>query len=509
LRLVRFIASVAPRALALTFATALAGSVTEGVGLVLLLPLLSVAGVNFSDLPAGNWLVWESQRVLAHSGILEWSWFPLLLGFFVVTAALRAVLQRWQAAMVHATTVQVELALNRRAYESVVKAQWGFLMRQRSGRMTHVLAAELRRVGVAISLSLASINQCCLTLLYLAVALKVSVVMTLIMLAMGGALMLRQRHSPKRMQASGEASHERLGEVYAATEEHLLSVKSVKMYNAEDRDMRYFADLCNKVARQEARGASQRTRSAFRFEMGSLAALGGAIFLAFGIFHVQPVAVLFSLAIFSRLMPQLVMIQTSLREVASALPAYEHVLRIEADCLAHGEPKAYEGRSAASVDTTPLSLRREFRLDDIWFAYNAGSGRREPEFVLHGVDLPISAGMLTAVAGPADAGKSTIVDLINGLLTPTRGRLILDGWPLDRNEMKQWRAQVGYVGQETVLFHKSVRDNLLWARPEATQDELSEALLLAEAGFVYELPSGLESIVGARWHVRCCASLHC
>ncbi len=494
----RFIASVASRTLALTFATALAGSVTEGVGLVLLLPLLSVAGVNFSDLPAGDWLVWVSQRVLAHSGIPEWSWFPLLLGFFVVTAALRAVLQRSQAAMVQATTIQVELALNQRAYESVVKAQWGFMVRQRSGRLTHVLAAELRRVAAAISLSLASINLCCLTLLYLAVALKVSVVMTLIMLATSGALMLRQRHSPKRMQASGEASYESLGEVYAATEEHLLNVKSVKMYNAEDRAMRYFADLCNKVARQAARGAYQRTRSAFRFEMGSLAALGVVIFLALGIFHVQPMAVLFLLAIFTRLMPQLVMIQSNVREAASALPAYDHVLRIEADCLAHVELKALESGTPATVTTAPLTLRREFRLDDIWFAYNAGSGRREPEFVLRGVDLPIAAGMLTAVGGPPDAGKSTSVDLINGLLVPTRGRLILDGWPLDRNEMNQWRGQVGYIGQETVLFHKSVRDNLLWARPEATEDELSGALLLAEAGFVYELPGGLESIVGDR-----------
>jgi ATP-binding cassette subfamily C protein len=491
-------ASVAPRTLALTFATALAGSVTEGVGLVLLLPLLSVAGVNFSDLPAGNWLVWVSQKVLAHSGMPEWSWFPLVLGLFIVTAALRAVLQRSQAAMVHATAIQVEISLSRRAYESVVTAQWGFLVRQRSGRLTHVLTAELRRVAVAISLSLASINQGCLTLLYLAVALKVSAAMTLLMLAMGGALMLRQRHSPKRVQASGEASYESLGEVYAATEEHLLNVKSVKMYNAENRDMRYFADLCKKVAFQAARGAIRRTGSAFHFEMGTLAALGVVIFLALGIFHVQPVAVLFLLAIFSRLMPQLVAIQSNMREVASALPAYDHVLRIEADCQAHAEPKSLEGGAVASVATAPLSLRREFRLEDIWFAYNAGSGRREPEFVLRGVDLPIAAGMLTAVVGPPDAGKSTIVDLINGLLVPTRGRLILDGWPLDRNEMKQWRGQVGYIGQETVLFNQTVRDNLLWARPEATEDELSEALLLAEAGFVYELPGGLESIVGDR-----------
>jgi ATP-binding cassette subfamily C protein len=57
---------------------------------------------------------------------------------------------------------------------------------------------------------------------------------------------------------------------------------------------------------------------------------------------------------------------------------------------------------------------------------------------------------------------------------------------------------VGYVGQETVLFHQSVRENLLWARPEVTEEELREALMLAAAEFVYDLPGGLESIVGDR-----------
>jgi ATP-binding cassette subfamily C protein len=117
---------------------------------------------------------------------------------------------------------------------------------------------------------------------------------------------------------------------------------------------------------------------------------------------------------------------------------------------------------------------------------------------LRGIDLAIEAGTVTAVTGPSGAGKSTIADLSNGLLLPTRGRLLLDGQVLDPGAMRVWRSQVGYVGQDTVLFHQSVRENLLWARAEATDEELREALLMASAGFVYELPGGLESVVGDR-----------
>jgi ATP-binding cassette, subfamily C, bacterial len=132
------------------------------------------------------------------------------------------------------------------------------------------------------------------------------------------------------------------------------------------------------------------------------------------------------------------------------------------------------------------------RFEDVRFGYDAD---RE---ILHGVSFEIPAGKTVAVVGPSGSGKSTIADLANGLLQPTRGRLLLDGHGLGPGEIRQWRRQVGYVGQDTVLFHQSVRENLLWARPEATEDELREALLLASAGFVYELPGGLESIVGDR-----------
>jgi len=496
LRLLRFMTSVDPRILGLTVATAVAGSLSEGVGLVLLLPLLSVAGMSFPGASAAGRLAFETQRILVWSGIPHWIWLPLVLSLFLAMAGLRTVLRRAQSIMAYTTMTKIELALRRRVYEAVVKAQWGYLVRQRSGKLTHLLTEELRRCGEAIIVSLSVISAGCLTLLYLAIALKLSVLMTVMVLAIGGGLMLLQRRSIERTRTSGEDLWESVGEVYAATAEHLLNLKSVKTYNAEDRDVKLFGDLCGDVARHTADNAKHQAASSFRFELGSLVALGSVIFLALGVLHVQATTMLLLLAVFTRLMPQLAGLQEQVQQMASTLPSFDHVLAIEAECRANAEPQMLG--AGVDVSAAPLCLRREFRLENIWFAYNAAADSREPEFVLRGLDLPVAAGTLTAVVGPSGAGKSTIADVVNGLLIPTRGRLILDGWPLDRNEMQQWRRRVGYVGQETVLFHKSVRENLLWARPEATEDELREALLLAAADFVYELPGGLESVVGDR-----------
>ncbi len=499
-RLVRFAVGVDAGAYAATVATAFAGSLAEGAGLVLLLPLLAAAGVNFSGTNAASRLAMGSQRLLAALRVPHGLWLPAVLGVFLLVGALRSMLRRSQSMMVYTTTTRVQLALSRRVYAAVVKARWGFLVRQRGGRFTHLLTEELRHVADATTLSLTIINMGCLTLLYLAVALKLSWAMTLLVLALGGALMVAQRGSLGRMRASGRELSQSVGEVYAATEEHLLNLKSVKTYDAEDRDVQMFADLCAEVARHAVGTAKQQAVADFRFEVGSLAALAAALYFALGVLHVAPATMLLLLAIFTRLMPQLASLQSQSHQFASILPSFDHVLAMEGECVAHAEAKGIEAGESAAV--APLRLERELRLEDVWFAYQTGGGGGEnkggAEFVLRGVTFAIEAGALTAVVGPSGAGKSTIADICNGLLTPTRGGLILDGRALGPGEMRQWRRQVGYVGQETVLFHQSVRRNLLWARPEATEAEMRDALMRASAEFVYEMPGGLESVVGDR-----------
>jgi ATP-binding cassette subfamily C protein len=498
--LLGYAVQVDPAGFWIALIAALAASIAEGTGLVLLLPLLSIAGMNLGSASTAGKLGSSVQALLVRSGLPHSLWLPVVLGVFLLVAGLRSVLRRSQSMMMYATTTKVELALSKRVYASVVKAQWEFLMRQRSGRMTHLLTAELRRVAEAISLSLSLINLGCLTLLYLVIALKLSAPMTLIVLVIGGTLMMLQRRSLDRVRRSSEALNDSIGEVYAATEEHLFNMKSVKTYNAEDRDIELFAALCDEVSRHTVDNARHHATSAFRFEMGSLLALGGVIFMALSVLHLQAAAMLLLLAVFTRLMPQLASLQSEMHQLAGALPSFDHVLAVEADCSRNIEPPIPN----PGTSFEPVALQSELRLENIWFAYHLDNSSKEaapstnPEFILRGIDLRIRAGSLTALVGPSGSGKSTIADMITGLLRPSRGRVLLDGCEMSADASRQWRSQIGYVGQDTVLFHQSVRENLLWAKPDADEEELRKALLLASADFVFELPDGLESVVGDR-----------
>lgn len=119
--------------------------------------------------------------------------------------------------------------------------------------------------------------------------------------------------------------------------------------------------------------------------------------------------------------------------------------------------------------------------------------------MLRGVSFTAPAGQTTAIVGPTGAGKTTILALVARLYRPTSGSIRLGGTDIGDLSLPEYMAHVAVVSQETHLFHESIRRNLLYARPEATDDELHEACRLAElADLLDRLPEGLETIVGER-----------
>lgn len=170
----------------------------------------------------------------------------------------------------------------------------------------------------------------------------------------------------------------------------------------------------------------------------------------------------------------------------NTLPAFATVMEMQARCEAAAEPEAEK--------TEKVELQYAIELGHVSFAYEKGAG-----FSMRDLDLIIPTGRTTAIVGPSGTGKSTIADLIMGLITPNRGQVLVDDMPLNADRMRSWRDQIGYVAQDTFLFHDTVRANLLWACPDASDEEMRLALKLAAADeFVSVLPEGMETILGDR-----------
>jgi ATP-binding cassette subfamily C protein len=140
-------------------------------------------------------------------------------------------------------------------------------------------------------------------------------------------------------------------------------------------------------------------------------------------------------------------------------------------------------------------LERGVRLEEVTFRYDPEA----EEAVVRDISLSIPAKRTTALIGRSGAGKTTVADLVLGLIRPQDGQVMVDDRPLELFLLPGWRRQIGYVSQDGALLPDTVRANLLWASPRAQEDDLWEALHMAAADdFVRRLPKGLDTVVGER-----------
>jgi ATP-binding cassette subfamily B protein len=152
------------------------------------------------------------------------------------------------------------------------------------------------------------------------------------------------------------------------------------------------------------------------------------------------------------------------------------------------------------VTLRPEEVLGEVRFEDVSFRYALPeAGHAEDEWTLRQIDLVIPAGTRTAVVGETGAGKTTLGYLAARLYEPQEGRVTIDGVDIREVSLASLAATVGVVSQETYLFHASVRENLRFARPDATDEEIEDAARAARIhDLVASLPDGYDTVVGER-----------
>jgi ATP-binding cassette, subfamily B, bacterial len=148
------------------------------------------------------------------------------------------------------------------------------------------------------------------------------------------------------------------------------------------------------------------------------------------------------------------------------------------------------------VELRPSEVLGEVRFENLSFRYG---GEDDSPWTLHDIDLVVPAGTRTAIVGETGAGKTTLGYLVARLYEPQRGRVTIDGVDVRDASLESLAATVGVVSQETYLFHASVRENLRFARPDATDEEIEEAVRTARiSDLIASLPEGYETVVGER-----------
>ena len=498
-RYTRELTAGAWRAVLLNVALALGVAVTEGVGLLLLLPLLEIAGVTADASAAGD-LPREVMARLDALGVSASA--PAVLALYAGIMTARACLVRFSVIACVRLQERFLLLRRERLYRAMLGSRWERVAGNRSGALTHALTTDLENAADAPSHLLALFTGSLIALVYFGVAVHLSLPVTALGAVGGAALLLilrRRRHAARR---AAQSVDELAADLFAATAEHVDGLKTTKAYGAERRSEQLFGAQSGGVADANVRCEKLFADARTVFDVGAVIVLALSIYVAHDVLNLGTAAILVLLYIFGRVTPRLAGLQSSYQHLMLAMPPFARVMRAIDQWEAASE--------GAAADGVAVRLRRALVLRGVHYRYpepedlpaHPDPERQVPlprQYALHDATLTIGAGMTTAVVGPSGAGKSTLADLVLGLLFPQDGRVVIDGVELTPARASAWRQRVGYVAQETYLFNDTIRANLLWACPDATEEEMRAALVqAAAAAFVDALPEGLDTVVGER-----------
>lgn len=379
-------------------------------------------------------------------------------------------------------------ALRVRLTEAMLGANWLALTRERSSDHIQMQLEEIPRVTQGARQFVGLVTTGSTTAMQVALAFWIAPAFTAGVLALGLALAFALRGWQRRRHVLDALAPKRRANLAGAVTEHLAGLKLAKSFGRTSALLEHFRRMLDSInellAEAHRRHANLRLWSDLVVVV-VLAGLASSALLSRSL-AIGPLLLLGFL--FSRLLGQASQMHSSWQTFAVALPSHATVEQQRLRYLAAAETPSGDASSSR------LTLTRELRCENLTFRYQTD---RAP--ALDRVDITIAARQVTALCGRSGAGKSTLADLALGLFAADSGRILVDGQPLDGERLHAWRRSIGYVPQDTFLFHDTIRANLLWAQPNATEADLRAALHASAAdGFVSRLPERLDTVVGDR-----------
>ena len=295
----------------------------------------------------------------------------------------------------------------------------------------------------------------------------------------------------RRVRVLSRSSQDRLADVGSQVSESFRHIKIVQSFNHQRADIAQFSarlDRALNVALQRIWHRAVLVAVVMLTAFGAVATLlwvGGQDVLAGRTSPGDLAAFIFYAFIVAGSVGTISDVWGDLQRAAGATERLIELLQATNDIV--------DGHYATAKAESSGQPSAALQLHDLSFSYPSRPQNR----ALDGISLSVDAGEMVAIVGPSGAGKSTLFDLLQRFYDPDSGAIVLDGSDLRERSLESVRATFGFVPQDPVLFSGTVRDNLIYGRPDATADEVAKALDLVYAmEFIGALPEGLDTWVG-------------
>ncbi|MGI9515166.1 MAG: ABC transporter ATP-binding protein [Anderseniella sp.] len=472
-----------PGLLALNVALLVVRTMAEGLGLILLIPLLALVGVASQG--EASWFTEMLRSGFDRFG-LDLSLFSVLLifvGLMVVRAmigfAYNMAAARLQYGFLH--------ELRASTHRAVTRANWPFLAAQDGGVLNHSLSIQSENAAFGVSALARLASGSFAVAISVAAALLIDMRLTLVVLALALVVALPILAFDFRAYRLSKRSVALLENLFKRFRHQLDDLKSIKSAAGEEHADTRFNELSRRYVETMVMRANNGAQAGLVHDLAAVFMLAALIWLVSSYtetLSVEPVALII---IFARLFPRAGELQRSVRDLFAMMPGWKRIHDLRAAAEASGE-------NLPVGDTSPVAFRDSLVLEGVGYGYPDSDTD-----VLQDISIELPAGSAIGLVGLSGAGKTTLLDLMSGLLIPTRGRISIDGEILDGARRKRWRQTVAYVLQDAQLVNESVRYNVAPFDDNPADAEIWAALEKAgAAGIVGDLPDGLDTELGDR-----------
>jgi ABC-type multidrug transport system fused ATPase/permease subunit len=410
-----------------------------------------------------------------------------LIGAILGAALLRLGLTFVRRLVAGRVSVGVEYDLRERFYAHLQRLELGFFDGQQTGQLMSRATVDLQSIRFFLGYGLIFLTQNALTLaLAAAVMFAIKPALAALALIPVPIVVLTAMRYNSRSRPAVQEIQQRLAELTAEAEESISGIRVVKAFAREDHMLARFSHAVSRVFDQNV--FSTRLSAFYSPMLGFLPSLGLAVILLVGGRMVIDGSL--SLGDFTAFYTYLLMLVAPMRILGTALGMAQ--------------------RAVASGNRMFEILDREPTITSRPGAPPVPEGQGEVEFrrvgldyrgvpALREIDLRVAAGTTVALVGASGSGKTSMVALLARLYDPTIGSVLVDGADLRDVELSSLRSEVAFVADDSFLFSASVAENIAYARPEASGEEIERAARRAQAhGFIVRLPDGYETVIGER-----------
>ncbi|HEY0417366.1 MAG TPA: ABC transporter ATP-binding protein, partial [Gaiellaceae bacterium] len=413
---------------------------------------------------------------------------PLLVGAIVALGAVRAVLMVGRRLIAGRQALGVELDMRTSIYAKLLRLSFGFYDRHQTGQLMSRATVDLQGVRFFLGYGLIFFFQNLFTIVGVAIVVfLIEWRLALVVLAVAPVLTaVAYRYSHVSHPLLRDVQ-QRMADVATVAEENIVGVHVVKSFAQEHAEQSKFEDRSERVFDLSVK--ANRQRAFYIPILGFLPLLAqGAILLLGGrmVAHGS-----LSVASFVRFNLYLAMLITPLRSLGMwigqaqrATASGERIFQVI------DEPEDIsDAPRAAELPPGPGAIV----FDGVTFGYDPARP------VLHEVSLELAAGRVVALIGHTGAGKTTLASLIPRFYDVQQGRVTVDGADVRDVTLASLRREIGVIAQDPFLFSATVRENIAFGRPDATDEEVERAARLAQAHeFVESLPQGYDTVIGER-----------